>query len=258
MRRTVIDTHAHVHSKAFNKDREDVLERVWASGVRYLVEVNITARGWPLVIEMAAGDPRIFATVGIHPHDTGQAEPDDRDRLFEEVSGPKVCAIGETGLDYYRNYAPHEIQRRFFRRHVALARESGLPLVVHARAAHEDVLSILEEEGCGEVHGVLHCFSGDLAIAERAREMNFYLGFGGAITYNPRKSAPLLRSIGLDRIVLETDCPYLTPHPHRNERNDPSYVPKIAAAIAEYLGIDVAEVESVTDANAIQLFELPG
>jgi TatD DNase family protein len=246
-----------MHAKAFARDRETVLERVWESGVRFLVEVNITPNGWPLVSKMAAEDPRIFATVGIHPHDTGQAEFDELERLFEEIGAPKVVAIGETGLDYYRNYAPHEVQRQFFRRHVEVARLSGLPLVVHARAAHEDVLRILEEEGRGDVYGVLHCFSGDLAIARRAGELNFYLGFGGAITYNPRKSAPLLRAIGLDRMVLETDCPYLTPHPHRKERNDPSYIPTIAEAMAGFLEIGVDEVEQVTDANAVRLFGLP-
>lgn len=254
----MIDTHAHVHARAFDKDRAAVLERVWASGARYLVEVNITADAWPRVLEMAESDPRIFATVGIHPHDTEGASVADLDALLARVSHPKVCAIGETGLDYFRDYAPHEIQRDFFRRHVAAARETGLPLVVHSRAAHDDVLRILEEEGRGTVRGVMHCFSGDEQIAARAGDLGFLLGFGGAVTYNPRKSAPLLRAIGLERMVLETDCPYLTPHPRRNDRNEPANIPTIAAAVAEYLEVEVADVERVTDANAIRLFRLSG
>jgi TatD DNase family protein len=254
----LIDTHAHVHARAFDKDRAAVIDRIWASGGRYLVEVNITAEDWPRVLAIGETDPRIFVTVGIHPHDTGTAAPTDLDRLFAQTSHPKVRAIGETGLDYFRDYAPHEIQRDFFRRHVAAARETGLPLVVHSRAAHEDVLRILEEEGRGQVRGVMHCFSGDEEVAGRARGLGFQLGFGGAVTYSPKKSAPLLQTIGLDAIVLETDCPYLTPHPRRNDRNEPSNIPVIAAAIAAYLGVDVAEVERVTDANAIGLFRLPG
>jgi TatD DNase family protein len=254
----LIDTHAHVHARAFDKDRAAVIDRIWATGGRYLVEVNITAEDWPRVLAMGESDPRIFVTVGIHPHDTDAATPADLDRLLAETSHPKVRAIGETGLDYFRDYAPHEIQRDFFRRHVAASRETGLPLVVHSRAAHEDVLRILEEEGRGQVRGVMHCFSGDEEVARRARGLGFLLGFGGAITYSPKKSAPLLRGIGLDAMVLETDCPYLTPHPRRNDRNEPSNIPAIAAAIAGYLEVDVAEVERVTDANAIALFRLPG
>jgi TatD DNase family protein len=254
----VIDTHAHVHTKAFDRDRDAVLERTWSSGGRYLIEVNITADDWPAVREMAESDPRIFATVGIHPHETGRARLEDLDRLFKHLEDPKVCAVGETGLDYFRDYAPRELQRQFFRRHVAVSRESGLPLVIHSRAAHEDVLRILEEEGQGKVGGVLHCFSGDRTIAERALGMGFFLGLGGAITYNPRKSAPLIRSFPLGRVLLETDCPYLTPHPRRNDRNEPSNIPKIAAAVAQYAGVGMADVERMTDANAIRLFGLPG
>jgi TatD DNase family protein len=254
----VIDTHAHVHARAFDKDRAAVLDRVWASGARYLVEVNITAEGWPRVLEMAESDPRIFVTVGIHPHDTEGASIADLEQLLAKADHPKVCAIGETGLDYFRDYAPHEIQRGFFRRQVAAARETGLPLVVHSRAAHDDVLRILREEGRGEVRGVMHCFSGDEEVASRATDLGFLLGFGGAVTYSPRKSAPLLRAIGLERMVLETDCPYLTPHPRRKDRNEPANIPTIAAAVAEYLEVGVADVERVTDANAIRLFRLPG
>jgi TatD DNase family protein len=254
----LIDTHAHVHARAFDKDRAAVIERIWASGGRFLVEVNITAEDWPRVLAMGESDPRIFVTVGIHPHDSETAAPGDLDRLLAQADHPKVRAIGETGLDFYRNYAPHDIQRDLFRRHVAAARETGLPLVVHSRAAHDDVLEILEEEGRGLVRGVMHCFSGDLEIARRAGDLGFLLGFGGAVTYSPQKSGPLLRAIGVERMVLETDCPYLTPHPRRNDRNEPANIPAIAAAIAGYLEVDVAEVERVTDGNAIRLFHLPG
>ena len=253
----MIDTHAHVHARAFDKDRSDVIRRVWDSGARFLVEVNISPQDWPKVRDLAASDPRIFSTIGIHPHDSGRASLRDLEDLFGHLGDPKIRAIGETGLDYFRDYAPRDVQQDFFRRHIAIARETGLPLVVHSRAAHDDVLRAIEEEGRGEVRGVFHCFAGDEAVAARARDLGFLLGFGGATTYNSKRSAALLQSVGLDAIVLETDCPYLTPHPRRNDRNEPANIPIIAAAIAGYLEVEVGEVERVTDANAIRLFNLP-
>lgn len=262
----MIDTHAHVHVRAFDRDRALVLERAFSAGLRSILEVNIDAAGWPLALALARSDARIFVTIGIHPHDTERASAEDFDRLAGQSGDPRVRAVGETGLDYYRDYAPHDLQREFFIRHVRLARESGLPLVVHARSkegepsAHEDVLRILEEEGRGRVRGVLHCFSGDLAIARRAAGLGFRLGIGGAITYSPRRSGPLLASIaeslGPEAFVLETDCPYLTPHPRRQDRNEPANVPAIAAALAGYLGLPAGDVERITDAAALELFRL--
>ncbi len=253
----MIDTHAHVHARAFDRDRDDVVRRVWESGGRFLIEVNISSHDWPRVRDLATRDPRIFSTIGVHPHDSGRATLQELENLFRDLDDPKIRAIGETGLDYFRDYAPRDVQQEFFRRHIAAARETGLPLVVHSRAAHEDVLRIIEEEGRGEVRGVFHCFAGDGRIAARARALGFLLGFGGAATYNPKRSAPLLQGVGLDGIVLETDCPYLTPHPRRNDRNEPANIPIIAAAIAGYLGVEVGEVDRATDANAIRLFNLP-
>lgn len=254
----MIDTHAHVHAHAFDKDRDEVLRRTWESGARYLLEVNISAADWPRVRDLVSQDPRIFATLGIHPHDTSREGPQELDRLFGEIAHPKIRGIGETGLDYYRDYAPHDRQRDLFRLHVAKALETGLPLVVHSRAAHEDTLRIIEDEGRGRVRGVMHCFSGDERIARRARDLGFLLGFGGTVTYDLARAGALIRSVGCEQIVLETDCPYLTPAPRRNDRNEPANIPVIAGAIAGLLDMKVEEVESVTDANAIRLFGLPG
>jgi len=252
----VIDTHAHVHLRDFDRDRGDVLRRAWESGGRFLVEINISAKDWPLVRDLASADPRIHAAIGIHPHEAGREGTPDLESLLRDLGHPRVRAIGETGLDYYRDYAPHDRQRDLFRRQIAVARETGLPLVVHSRQAHEDVLRMIEEEGGGEVRGVFHCFSGDAAAADRARSLGFLLGFGGAVTYNPKRSAPLVRHVGLDGILLETDCPYLAPHPRRSERNEPANIPLIAASIAGFLGVEVPEVERATDRNAIDLFRL--
>lgn len=262
----MIDTHAHVHAKAFDSDRAAVLERAFAAGVRYLLEVNIDVEGRDAARRLPEGDERIFGSVGIHPHDVARATVEELDRMMEELADPRVVAVGETGLDYYRDYAPHDRQREFFARQVAHAREVRKPLIVHARqkpdgpSAHEDVLRILETEGRGEVRGVLHCFSGDLEIARRAHTIGFRLGLGGAITYAPKKSAPLLASIaeacGPDIFVLETDCPYLTPHPRRNDRNEPANLVAVREALAAYLAWTPEEVDARTDRSALELFGL--
>jgi TatD DNase family protein len=264
----MIDTHAHLQAAPFDADREMVLARAFAAGLAGIVEVSIDAAGWPRALAVAERDPRILLTVGIHPHDTGRAAPEDLDRLAGNLGDSRVCAVGETGLDYFRDYAPHEIQRGFFRRHVRLARETGLPLVVQARPGpqgppvHADIFRIVEEEGGGRVRGVLHCFSGGLEEAREAAARGFCLGLGGAITYHPRRSGPLLAAIadelGPEVFVLETDSPWLPPQPHRGKRNEPAFVPLVAAALAGYLGTSVAEVERVTDASARKLFGLPG
>lgn len=262
----MIDTHAHVHSRAFDRDRAEVLARAADAGVDTLIEVNIDVAGWPAARALIESNPQVFGTVGIHPHDVARATVQEFEQLAASVTHPKIRAVGETGIDYYRDYAPYEIQREFFRRHVRLARESKLPIVVHARqkqdgpSAHHDVLSMLEEEGRGEVRGVLHCFSGDLEVARRAHALGFKLGIGGAVTYAPKKSGPLLASIaevcGAEIFVLETDCPYLTPHPRRNERNEPASIPAIADALAGYLSLPRGEIERVTDEAARLLFQL--
>ncbi len=262
----MIDTHAHVHARAFDRDRSEVLERAFAAGVGRILEVNIDAGGFGRARALAESDPRVFLTCGIHPHDVTGAQIADLEGLARELAHPKVRAVGETGLDYYRDYAPHDRQREFFARHVALARESGLPLVIHAReraegpSAHEDIFRILDQHGRGKVRGVFHCFSGDLEIAHRAIGAGFLLGIGGAVTYSPKRSAPLLQAIaaahGPQVFVLETDCPYLTPHPRRRDRNEPANIPAIAAALASYLGADPPEIERVTDTAAAELFRL--
>jgi TatD DNase family protein len=262
----MIDTHCHLHHAQFEADRAAARDRAFAAGLSALLEVNIDAAGWARAAELAATDRRIFLTVGIHPHDTGRAGAGDLDRLADHLGHERVRAVGETGLDYFRDYAPHDVQRDFFRRHVSLARESGLPLVVHAReraggpSAHADIFRILEEEGRGRVRGVLHCFSGDLEVARRAAAIGFRLGIGGAVTYSPERSGALLAAIagavGPEIFVLETDCPYLGPVPRRGRRNEPANLPLIAEALGRYLGASAEEIGRMTDASADDLFGL--
>jgi len=260
----MIDTHAHLHNRAFDEDRAEVLSRCWDAGLRYILEINIDRAGWPQARALAEGDARVFTTVGVHPMDVGGATHEDLDRLEAEIPYPRVLGIGETGIDYYRDYSPYDKQREFFRRHVAWARAYGKPLVIHSRcrrdgpSSHEDTLSILEDVGKGGVRGVLHCFSGDVEIAKRGVALGMKLGMGGAISYGRKKNrkwvAELAEAVGPDAFVLETDCPYLTPHPHQQERNDPSYVPQIAQYLADYLGMTLEQVSTMTDAAAEDLF----
>jgi TatD DNase family protein len=263
----MIDTHVHLQTQAFDTDRETVLSRAFAAGLSAIIEVNIDAAGWPRARMVADSDPRIFVSAGIHPHDTGRATLEELHRLAGEAHHPRLCAVGETGLDYFRDYAPVERQREFFRAHVSLARARGLPLIVHARTGpdgppvHADIFRILDEEGGGAVRGVLHCFSGGLPEAREAKARGFRLGLGGGITYRPRQSGPLLASIaaelGPEIFVLETDCPWLPPQVHRGTRNEPAYVPLVAGELSRYLGISVSDLEGLTDAAARELFRLP-
>ena len=242
----------------------ETVTRSFAAGLRYILEINIDRAGWSKTRALAESDPRIFASVGVHPMDVGEATMEDLDRLEPEFAHPFVLAVGETGLDYYRDYSPHDQQRRFFRRHVEWAGTYEKPLVIHSRcrkdgpSTHEDILEILREVGAGEVRGVFHCFSGDVSVAERAVELGFKLGFGGAISYGRKKNKKWIEQIaaavGLDSFILETDCPYLTPHPHQTERNDPSYIPAVAQYLADYLGRDLQEISDLTDRAALELF----
>lgn len=252
----MIDTHAHVHVDAFDSDRPRVLTRAFASGLRAVIEVNIHPKRWVAVERLAVSDPRIFATAGIHPNEVREGSADDIEQLVDVLDHERVRGIGETGLDYYRDRSTPELQQDLFRRHIALARERRLPLVVHCRNAHEDVIDILRMEGKGEVRGVMHCFSGDLDNAKKSLDLGFLLGLGGSITYDEERWRPLVCEVGLSGLVVETDCPFLTPVPHRGQRNEPAHVWHTAMALARYLGATIDEVESVTDGNAIELFGL--
>lgn len=254
----MIDTHAHVHTDAFDHDRPKVLTRAFASGLTALLEVNIAPDGWASVRRLAESDPRIFAAVGIHPNDATEGSLRELAALEGDLGHPRVRAVGETGLDYYRDHSAPESQQKLFRRHIALARESGLPLVVHCRDAHDDLLRILEDEGRGAVRGVMHCFSGDAAVAQRSIDLGFVLGLGGSITYDEARWRLLARTIGLAKIVLETDCPYMTPVPFRGRRNEPARVWHTAQALARYLDAAVDEVEEATDRNAVEVFQMAG
>jgi TatD DNase family protein len=253
----VIDTHCHLSHPDFDPDRDAVIAACWEGGVEAILEVGYSATTSRRAVALARAHPtRIRASVGIHPHEAGQAGEEDF-RTVEDLSRePEVVALGETGLDFYRDWAPREKQIELFTRTIRLALERDLPLVVHDRNAHEDVLSLLRSEGGGRVVGVLHCFSGDLSMAREAVDMGFYLGLGGSITYlNPRrKKAKMIGELPLDRILLETDAPWLAPQPRKGERNDPTQMRWVVSCLAGAQGVSEEEIVHRTSRNAARLF----
>lgn len=260
----LIDSHAHLDSSDFDADRRQAVERAGAEGVRLIVNPGADLPSSRKAVELAAHNwdgVEIYAAVGVHPHDAGTLDAgalDELRRLAQD--GPKVVAVGEIGLDYYRDLSPRSQQRRAFESQLALAQELRLPVIVHDRDAHDDLIAILEAwlKGAPEPPGVvLHCFSGDVALAEKSLALGFYLGVGGPVTYrNARKLPEVVQAAPLERLLLETDCPYLPPHPHRGKRNEPAYVALVAEEVARIKGKPVEEVAAVTTANVQKFFKL--
>ncbi|MBE0597526.1 MAG: YchF/TatD family DNA exonuclease [Desulfuromonadales bacterium] len=253
---SLVDTHAHLDNAQFRDDREAVIARALEQGVTRLLTVGTDLASSRLSIEIASAHPEVYAAVGIHPHDALTASEETLEQLRELItSAPKVVAVGEIGLDFYRDRAPREAQREAFRRQIRLAREVDLPLIVHDRDAHQEVLQILREENAQEIGGVLHCFSGDLEMARQCLELGFYLSFPGTITYPKNEELrQVVRGVPIDRLLVETDCPYLAPQPFRGRRNEPAYVRHTAEAIAAIKGLTIADVARITTVNSYRLF----
>ena len=208
------------------------------------------------VVELARRLPNVWATVGIHPHDAGEVVEDDFAEMEKLArSEAKVVGFGEMGLDFYRNLSPPEAQREVFRRQIAMARELGKPLVIHCRDAHDETLAILGEERAREIGGVMHCFSGDVEIARRCLDLGLFISLAGPVTYKNARALPeVARFVPEDRLVVETDCPYLPPTPHRGKRNEPAYVALTAAFVAELRGVAPDALGATVTANAATLF----
>jgi TatD DNase family protein len=251
----LIDTHCHLNHRDFAHDREAVLARARAAGVGAMVVIGYDLPSSEAAVALAEAEPSLFAAVGVHPHEAASLDDRAVTRLVELARCPKVVAIGEIGLDFYRDLSPRAAQEAAFRRQLAVARELSLPFVVHTRGSEGEVLEVLEGEGALGVPGVLHCFSAGPQIAARAFSLGLVVGLGGILTFkNARALHQTVASLPLDRIVLETDCPYLAPHPHRGQRNEPAYVALVAAQLASLQGRATDEVARVTTANARRLF----
>ena len=253
----MIDTHAHVGREEFDADRDEVLARGRAAGVSIVIEAGTDAASSRGAVALARRVPGVRAAIGFHPCDVRADRLAEMDEIEALASEPLVVAIGETGLDaHWPDNAPPDVQEEFLKRHIALSKKSGKPLVLHHRKAGERVAEILEQVGPPEAGGTFHCFAGDIALARRVIAMGFKLGVGGSSTFKKSPIPEILREAGLGTFVLETDSPYLAPTPHRGKRNEPAYLALVRDQVAGSLGIAPETLEQATDATARTLFKL--
>lgn len=252
-----IDTHVHLNADQYEEDVEEVIERALAAGVSKMVVVGFDRKTIRKAMALTERYSFIYAVVGWHPVDAVDCTEEDL-RWIEELSKhPKVVGIGETGLDYYWDKSPKEVQQDVFRRQIQLAKKVKLPIIIHNRDATADVVRILEEEDAKEVGGIMHCFGGSVETAEQCIDMNFLISLGGPVTFkNAKAPKKVAAEIPLEKLLIETDAPYLTPHPHRGKRNEPFYVTLVAEEIAKIKELPIEEVASVTTKNALKLFQI--
>jgi TatD DNase family protein len=261
----LIDSHVHLDGPQFDGDRAEVIARARAAGVELMLEIAGSDIGQGSLepgLRLADEYDFIYAAIGLHPHEASIFDEALEKLLLDYASHPKVVGWGEIGLDYHYDHSPRDVQRDVLRRQLQLARHSRLPVIIHTREAEEDTIVILREEWSDaearEIGGVFHCFSGTRALAEAALDLGFYLSFSGVVTF---KTAVELRDIAatipIDRFLVETDCPYLAPVPHRGKRNEPAFVRETATLIAAIRGIELEEVARATSANFRRLFRVP-
>jgi len=252
----LIDTHAHLQMKDYNDDRAEVIARAAAEGVDIIINASFDLPSSREAVKLAEEYENLYASVGVHPHDAETLDDKTLDALRELSKHPKVVAIGEMGLDYYRDLSPRSAQKSAFEKQLRLAADVGLPIIVHDRDAHEDVLKILKQHS-DQARGVMHCFSGDSDFADRCIEMGLHISFTGNITYpKSHQLQEVVARVQWDRFFVETDCPYLTPQFKRGRRNEPSYVKAVANEIARIKRTTFPETARRTTENAKALFEI--
>jgi TatD DNase family protein len=253
----LFDTHSHLNAPQFAEDLETVLERARAAGVARIVIPGYDRDACERAVLLAETHAGLYAAVGYHPTDVRGLTDKDYDQLAEWAQRKQVVAIGEIGLDYHWDTTTKEEQDTAFRRQIRLAKELDLPIIIHDREAHADIVRILKEEGAKQVGGIMHCFSGSWEMAKDCMHMNFRISFGGPVTFkNAKRPQEVAKQVPADYLLIETDAPYLTPEPHRGKRNEPAYVAHVAEKIAALRGVDVEEICAVTWKNAEQLFRL--
>lgn len=247
---TLVDSHCHLDDSKFEEDREQVIERARAAGVELMLAIG-TGNGPPdleVAVRLADRYPFLYATIGVHPHDASKATPDTFTRLRELAAHPKVVAVGEIGLDYHYDFSPRDVQRAVFTQQLEIASEAGLPISIHTREAWDDTVAILRDHWRGA--GIMHCFTGDEEQARQALDLGLHLSFGGVLTFpkaeNVRQAARITPG---DRLLLETDCPYLAPVPHRGKRNEPAFVVETARRLAEVRGSTPEDIAALTTRN---------
>lgn len=253
----IFDTHAHYDDEQFDADREALLSGMKAGGVGMIVDAAATVASWDKILELTEKYPFLYGSVGVHPDEVGDLNEENFARMSELADRKKIVAIGEIGLDYYWDKEP-EIQakqRYWFVRQLALAQQADLPVIIHSRDAAEDTMKIMEKAYEDGIKGVIHCYSYSPEMAQEYVKMGYFIGVGGVVTFkNAKKLVKTVEIIPLSSIVLETDCPYMAPEPHRGTRNDSRNIPYVIAKIAEIKGVSVEEVEQTTRENAFALF----
>jgi TatD DNase family protein len=253
----LIDTHMHLHSAQFDGDRQAIFERAVAAGVARMIEIGYDIESSQAAVQLAETDPRIFAVVGIQPHYAVIADDAWLAEVRTLAGHPKVVAIGEIGLDYFHDRAPHDLQERLFREQLALARELQLPVVIHSRDAHNDTVRILRAAARGQP-GIMHSFSGDWAYAQACLEIGFHVSFSGPVTFaKATELHDVARRVPAERMLSETDCPYLAPHPLRGKRNEPANVWLVVEALARLREQSLEQVAATIWQNACDIFNLP-
>ncbi|MGH7257114.1 MAG: TatD family hydrolase [Nitrospiraceae bacterium] len=255
----LIDTHTHLDDARYEPDREVVIARALETGIDSMITIGCDLSTSHAAVALANRYPFVYATVGVHPHEVKHIEDGWYNEFRRLAENKKVVAFGEIGLDYHYNHSSPKEQRDRFREQIQLARELSLPLVIHTREAQEDTIQILKDERSTEVGGVFHCFSGDAWLAKDALDLGFYLSFSGILTFqNAGMLRDIAKTVPLDRILIETDCPYLTPVPHRGKRNEPAFVRHVAETLATIASVsDLAEIYRLTTENARRLFRIP-
>lgn len=252
-----IDTHVHLNADQYDEDLQEVIDRALDSKVEKMVVIGFDRKTIKRAIELAESYDFIYAVVGWHPVDAIDCTDEDLEWIEQLAAHEKVVGIGETGLDYHWDKSPRDIQQQVFRKQIQLAKRVKLPIIIHNREATEDVLTILREEDAQEVGGVMHCFGGSVETAQESIKMNFMISLGGPVTFkNAKKPKEVAAEIPLEHLMIETDAPYLAPHPYRGKRNEPSYVPLVAEEIARLKELPVETVAEATTKNAERFYKL--
>lgn len=252
----LVDSHCHLDFKEFDDDRDDVLARAKAAGVELMVTISTKITEAEKIIKLSETSEALVCSVGIHPHEAGREPETNAAQLVALAKHEKVVGIGETGLDYFYEHSPRDAQQRNFRAHIEASRKSRLPLIVHARDADEDTADILEDEmGKGEYPGLIHCFTAGPELARRALGIGFYISISGIATFkNATDLRETIKAVPFERLLVETDAPFLAPVPHRGKRNEPSFVADTAAMLAELKGVSTEELARITSDNFFTLF----
>ncbi|WP_430789411.1 TatD family hydrolase [Virgibacillus flavescens] len=253
----LFDTHVHLNARQFKEDRDEVIKRAFDAGVTQMVVVGFDRETIPLAIEIAEQYETIYAAVGWHPVDAIDMTDEDLAWIEELATHPKVVAIGEMGLDYHWDKSPKDIQKEVFRKQIQLAKKVHMPIIIHNREATEDIITILQEENAAEVGGIMHCYNDTVEYVQACLDMNFYISLGGPVTFkNARDPKEVAVEVPLNRLLVETDAPFLAPHPNRGKRNEPSYVTLVAEKIAELRNISIEELSEITTENARRFFSI--